>query len=214
MLAALERARERERRFVADASHELRTPLTALRGNAAYVARHGVDREALADLETDAARLARLLDDLLALAREDAGAPPAGVVDLAEVVRTAAAGHDGVVVDVDGPAAVRGDADALRRAVANLVANARRYGPAGGRVAIEVRAADGRVRLWVTDEGPGLDAEEASRAFERFWRGRESPEVEGAGLGLAIVRATAERHGGTAEVVDGRVVLDLPAADA
>ena len=72
MLASLERAREAERRFVADASHELRTPLTALRGNAAYIAQHGADAEVLADIERDAARLARLLGDLLALAREDA----------------------------------------------------------------------------------------------------------------------------------------------
>ena len=78
MLASLERAREAERRFVADASHELRTPLTALRGNAAYIARHGADAEVLADLEGDAKRLARLLDDLLALAREDAAGPGPG----------------------------------------------------------------------------------------------------------------------------------------
>ena len=75
MLASLEQAREAERRFVADASHELRTPLTALRGNAAYIARHGANADVLADMESDAARLARLLDDLLALAREDAGGP-------------------------------------------------------------------------------------------------------------------------------------------
>ena len=78
MLASLERARESERRFVADASHELRTPLTALRGNAAYIAQHGADREVLADLEEDAKRLAHLLDDLLALAREDAAGPGSG----------------------------------------------------------------------------------------------------------------------------------------
>ena len=77
MLAALERAREAEQRFVGDASHELRTPLTALRGNVAYVARHGADPEVLADLEADAERLGVLLDDLLALAREDAAAPAA-----------------------------------------------------------------------------------------------------------------------------------------
>ena len=79
MLASLERAREAEHRFVGDASHELRTPLTALRGNAAYVARHGADPAVLADIEADAERaLATLLDDLLALAREDAAAPAAG----------------------------------------------------------------------------------------------------------------------------------------
>jgi len=72
---ALERARERERQFIADASHELRTPLTALRGNAAYIARHGADRATLDDLALDAERVSRLVDDLLALSREDAGTP-------------------------------------------------------------------------------------------------------------------------------------------
>ena len=92
MLASLERAREAERRFVGDASHELRTPLTALRGNAAYAARHGADAAVLADLEADAERLSVVLDDLLALAREDAAAPAAGEpVDLVAVAREAAA---------------------------------------------------------------------------------------------------------------------------
>ena len=97
MLASLERARAAERRFVADASHELRTPLTALRGNAAYVARHGADPAALADLEADAARLGALLDDLLALAREDACRAAAGEpVDLAALARAAAAAEPAV----------------------------------------------------------------------------------------------------------------------
>src|SRR5204862_7299060 len=88
MLDSLERARDAERRFVGDASHELRTPLTALRGNISYLARHGPDDAVLADLERDAARLSELLDDLLALAREDAaGSGPQEAVDLAEVAR-------------------------------------------------------------------------------------------------------------------------------
>ena len=78
MLASLERAQEAEHRFVGDASHELRTPLTALRGNAAYIARHGADPAVLADIEAGAERLSELLDDLLALAREDAAAPARG----------------------------------------------------------------------------------------------------------------------------------------
>ena len=211
MLAALERARERERRFVADASHELRTPLTALRGNAGYVARHGADPDALADLERDAARLARLLDDLLAIAREDAGARPAEPVDLAALARDVAAGHARTAADAPGPAAVAGDAEALRRALENLVVNAERYGPPDAPIALRVRADDGRVRAWVEDAGPGLTADEARQAFERFWRGAASADVEGSGLGLALVLATAERHGGTARVEDGRVVVDLPA---
>ena len=88
MLASLERAREAEQRFVGDASHELRTPLTALRGNLAYVTKHGADPEVLEDIAADAARLGELLDDLLALAREDAASPVRGEpVDLAELAR-------------------------------------------------------------------------------------------------------------------------------
>ncbi len=99
MLASLERARAVEQRFVADASHELRTPLTALRGNAAYLERHGADPEALADLRVSAERLSRLLDDLLTLAREDAtGGVPAAPVDLAEVAHEALELHPGPAV--------------------------------------------------------------------------------------------------------------------
>ena len=101
MLASLERAREAERRFVADASHELRTPLTALRGNAAYIAQHGANAEVLADLEDDAKRLSRLLDDLLALAREDAAGPGSRRARAARPARARAA--RGARVEVDAP---------------------------------------------------------------------------------------------------------------
>ena len=108
MLASLERAREAERRFVGDASHELRTPLTALRGNISYLARHGADDAVLADLESDAARLSELLDDLLALAREDAASPAHGEpVDLADVARAAAAADSGTSVDADSAGRAR-----------------------------------------------------------------------------------------------------------
>jgi signal transduction histidine kinase len=214
MLSALERAGERERRFVGDASHELRTPLTALRGNAAYVARHGADPAVLADIEADAERLAELLDDLLALAREDVAAPPAdaALVDLVELAGAVAAEHPAVRVDAPaGVVPVRGDRAALERALRNLVENAERHGPAGGRVAVAVAAADGRARLAVTDAGGGLSAQEAEQAFARFWRGPQAPPG-GTGLGLAIVRATAERHGGRATAAGATFALELPLA--
>jgi two-component system, OmpR family, sensor kinase len=214
MLAALERAGERERRFVGDASHELRTPLTGLRGNAAYVARHGSDPAVLADIEADAERLAELLDDLLALAREDVAEPPADatLVDLAELAGAVAAEHPAASVDARGGAVcVRGDRAALERALRNLVENAERHGPAGGRIVVEVAATDGRARLAVRDEGAGLSSEEAEHAFARFWRGPHAPPG-GTGLGLAIVRATAERHGGRATVAGATFALELPLA--
>jgi two-component system, OmpR family, sensor kinase len=210
MLASLERAREAERRFLADASHELRTPLTALLGNVAYLARHGASPEVVAELEADAHRLGSLADDLLTLSREEATAPPDDVVRLDEIARTVAAEDGAVDVHVTAePVSVRGDRAALERALANLLHNARRYGPPGGRISVEVREDDGAATLSVTDEGRGLQPYEATRAFERFWRGRSG--IPGSGLGLAIVRATAERHGGRAYAQGARITIELPA---
>jgi two-component system OmpR family sensor kinase len=207
MLASLERAREAERRFVGDASHELRTPLTALRGNIAFIRRHGADPAVVADIDADARRLGEMLDDLLALAREDAAAPAAGApVDLLDVADAAADGA--AVIAPEQPVRVRGEQPALERAVANLVRNARRHGE--GAVTITVAEADGRASLTVRDEGQGLDATEAAHAFERFWRGPRARE-EGSGLGLAIVRAVAERHGGSARVDGAAFTIELPA---
>jgi two-component system OmpR family sensor kinase len=208
MLGALERARERERQFIADASHELRTPLTALRGNAAYVARHGADRETLDDLALDAERVSRLVDDLLALSREDAATAPRELVRLDDLARDAAASD--VDVDVPGPIEVRGDRAALERTLTNLVENARRYGPAGGRIRVSARADGDVARLAVEDEGSGLAETDVQHAFERFWRGRTARDTRGSGLGLAIVAATATRHGGRVVVDGSRFTIELP----
>jgi two-component system, OmpR family, sensor kinase len=200
MLASLERAREAEHRFVGDASHELRTPLTALRGNIAFVVRHGADPAVMADIEADAARLGVLLDDLLALAREDAAAPVRGEpVDLVELAREAAAADVDAELVVTRPGVVDGERPALERAVGNLVRNARRHGPPGGRVTLTVDGGS----ISVEDEGPG--PRDPDRAFERFWR----EGGEGSGLGLAIVRAIAERHGGAVRVTGSRFTLAL-----
>jgi two-component system OmpR family sensor kinase len=209
MLGSLEAAREREQRFVADAAHELRTPITALLGNAAFVARHGADAAALGDIEADANRLSRTLDDLIALAREEGAGPPDGVLVLDDVARRAA--RAGVVVTALQTVRVRGDEAALERAVRNLVDNALLHGPAGGTVTVTVTERDGRALVTVSDDGPGLVGEAADRAFDRFWRGAETGGRPGSGLGLAIVRSTAERHGGTARARGGRFTIDLPA---
>jgi signal transduction histidine kinase len=204
MLGSLERSREGERRFLADASHELRTPLTALRGNVEHLARHGASPELIADLQDDADRLARLADDLLAVSREETAPPPDGEVRLDEIARRFAAGD----VDVRAePAFVLAEESSLERAVSNLVENARRHGPPGGRVTVTAAADGGWARLSVEDEGPG--PAEPEQAFERFWRG--SSRASGSGLGLAIVRATAERHGGRATVAGSRFTIELPA---
>jgi len=204
MLASLERARKAEQRFVGDASHELRTPLTALRGNLAYVTKHGADPEVLNDIAADAARLGDLLEDLLALAREDAAAPARGErVDLARLAREAEADE---VVAPDS-VIVLGERPALERAVGNLVRNARRHG--SGAVTVTVDHDADRARISVADEGPGLTPEQAEHAFERFWRSPDA-SAPGSGLGLAIVRAIAERHGGRVTVDGSTFTVDLP----
>jgi signal transduction histidine kinase len=169
MLAALERSREGERRFVADASHELRNPLAALRGNAEYLARHGADREALADLQADAERLSRLIDELLALAREDAAAVPDTEVRLDALALAAAGGR--VRAATPDPGLVRGDEQALERAVGNLIENALAHGPEDGPVEVTVTHAGDEVRLTVTDTGPGIPPGQVEAATTRFWRG-------------------------------------------
>jgi two-component system, OmpR family, sensor kinase len=208
MLGSLQSARDAERRFLADASHELRTPLTALRGNVDYLVRHGASAEVLAELQHDARRLSELADDLLVLSREEAAPRPPDVVRLDELVRAVAEDDPAVDAVAPEPVPVRGDRAALERALANLVENAHRHGPDGGRIVASAEVADGVARMSVLDEGRGLQPYEAARAFERFWRRRGGP---GSGLGLAIVRATAERHGGRVYAEGARFTVELPA---
>jgi two-component system, OmpR family, sensor kinase len=218
MLASLEAARAGERRFLADASHELRTPVTTLLGNVEFAARHGADPEVLEELQRDARRLARLVDDLLALERVDAGVAEGGEVDLGEVVRGVVGAHggeDGGRVGAVGldHALVRGDENALARAVENLVENALTHGPEGGRVTISLARDDGRALLTVRDEGPGPDPDDRDRLFERFWRGSRASGRPGSGLGLSIVSAIVDRHGGRIVVEGSAFTLELPAVD-
>ena len=220
MLAALEAAREGERRFLADASHELRTPVTTLLGNVEFAARHGADPEVLEELQRDARRLARLVDDLLALERGDAGVsgPDSAAVDLGEIVRGVVAVHAGEYggrVGLDGidHAVVRGDGRALARAVENLVENALVHGPEGGRVTVSVSRVNGRALVTVRDEGPGPDPADRDRLFERFWRGTSASGRPGSGLGLSIVSAIVDRHGGRIVLEGSAFTLDLPVAE-
>jgi two-component system, OmpR family, sensor kinase len=219
MLASLEAARAGERRFLADASHELRTPVTTLLGNVEFAARHGADPVVLEELQRDARRLARLVDDLLALER--VGAPvhegaPVDVAAVAEEVVRAHSGEDGRVATAGiEPATVRGDASELSRALENLVENALVHGPAEGRVMVSVGRSDdpARVLLTVRDEGPGPDPDDYDRLFERFWRGPGASARPGSGLGLSIVAAIAYRHGGAVRVQGSAFTLDLPAIE-
>jgi signal transduction histidine kinase len=215
MLAALERSQESERRFLADASHELRTPVTALLGNVEYAARHGADDEVLADLRRDAARLARLVDDLLVLERAGAAEPEFAPVELDDLVEEVVQGHQDppgrVTLDRVEPIRVRGEPEALRRVLENLIENALIHGPPDGRVTVGLTGQDGRALLTVRDQGTGPDPDHRERLFERFWRGPDAVPRSGSGLGLSIVAAVVERHGGCVGVDGATFTVELPA---
>ncbi|MFI8091407.1 sensor histidine kinase [Streptomyces sp. NPDC086080] len=195
-LAALEASVERQRRFVADASHELRSPIASLRTQLEVAAAH----PELLDLDgavEDTVRLQHLAADLLLLARLDAGERPAGArVDLAAMAREESAGRTGVTVDAE-PAEVTGSRGQLGRVLANLLDNAGRH--ARERVTVTVRREGAWAVLAVADDGEGVAEADRERIFERFVRldDARSRDDGGAGLGLAIARDVAARHGGT-----------------
>jgi two-component system OmpR family sensor kinase len=217
MLARIEAAfaerkasEERLRRFVADASHELRTPLTSIRGYAELF-RRGADRrpEDLAKvmhrIEDEATRMGVLVDDLLLLARLDQGRPlDREPVDLAALVGQAVDAAHAVEPDrplslaVDSPVTVVGDPRRLRQVVDNLLANVRTHTPPGCPASVTVGSENGNAVLEVADEGPGIDPVAAERVFERFYRADTSRSRDngGVGLGLSIVAAITDAHGG------------------
>jgi signal transduction histidine kinase len=217
MLASLEQARASERRFLADASHELRTPVTALLGNVEYATRHGADPDVLEDLRRDADRLARLVDGLLVLER--AGAPasqdePEPVALDALVSSLVASRTDGEGRVKLGPTTsvgIRGDPDALARAVDNLIDNALLHGPENGVVHVSVGSGGGLALVTVADDGPGPSPDDREHLFERFWRAPDASDRPGSGLGLSIVAAIALRHGGRVEVEGSAFTIELPA---
>ncbi len=217
LLARLDQSFETMRRFVADASHELRTPLSVIRGEAdvALTRERSASeyKQSLAVILDESRRLSRLVDDLLNLARADSGHVKLRLEDLylndlvAECCRSArtAAEARNIALECACPGDVpfRGDEDLLRRMVTNLLENAIRHAPEGGRVEASVEAEPGAIRVQVSDNGPGIPPEEAARVFERFYRVDEarSRREGGFGLGLAIVKWIAEVHKGEAGVI-------------
>ncbi|WP_224391562.1 cell wall metabolism sensor histidine kinase WalK [Pseudonocardia sp. ICBG1293] len=232
-LAARQESETRLRRFVADASHELRTPLTAIRGYAELSRRERDPvpertTHALTRIASQAERMSTLVEDLLLLARIDAGRPlERAEVDLTRLVldavgdaHVAGRDHRWLPELPDEPVTVTGDAHRLAQVVTNLLANARTHTPPGTAVTVSLdRPAPGRVRLRVADDGPGIAPDVAPRVFERFARGaqgrsRAGNDTPSTGLGLAIVAAVVAAHDGTVGVdsVPGRTVftVDLP----
>jgi two-component system, OmpR family, sensor kinase len=230
MLERLQGAFARERRFVADASHELRTPLSVLKAELETTLRRDDlapdAREALTAALAEADHLAQLAEDLLLIARSGDGGPPvrAEPVRVDELLghardrfvdRAAAEGRTIVVTAPDGLVAWL-DPLRARQALGNLLDNALRHG--AGAIELEAGERGDALELEVRDEGPGFPAGLSDRAFERFARGEPAGARSGAGLGLAIVRAIAEAHGGTAEIITGSggatVRLRLPFSHA
>jgi two-component system, OmpR family, sensor kinase len=216
LLARLDRSFETMRRFVADASHELRTPLAVIRGEADVALSHergsAEYRESLEIVLDEARRLSRLVDDLLNLARADAGNTRLQIEEfyfndlVGECCRSlqSVAAARGVELDCrpaeDLP--FRGDEELLRRLVLNLLDNAIRYTPPGGKVSASVEDGGPQLRVRICDTGPGIPPEAAPYVFERFYRADKarSREDGGFGLGLAIVKWIAEAHHGTVEL--------------
>jgi signal transduction histidine kinase len=228
MLDRLEEAFARQAAFVADASHELRTPLTVVRGQLEVLA---LDERPSRDevrrverlVRTEVERMSRLVDDLLVLAQAGevqflhrSPVPLPGFLgDLVAGLRKGQ--RRAIVLDDVPPLVVDADSDRLAQALRNLVANAVAHAGPGGTVRVSVERSAGAVRLLVDDDGPGIAPDQRERVFDRFQRldtGRARAEG-GAGLGLAIVRAVAQAHGGRAWAEDSplggaRFVVELP----
>jgi len=224
LLGRLRAALERERAFMADAAHELRTPLTALHLQMGMLARASGDLERAAAMETLSAgvqRAIRLVEQMLALARQEPRAEAQRVAVrlddvareiVAELVPLADAGRIDLGVSAAQPASVYADQDALRTLLRNLVDNAVRYTPAGGRVDVSVEELAGATRgarLTVSDDGPGIPAAERARVFDRFYR-RAGTSPPGSGLGLSIVSTIAQGHGASITLADGSSGRDSP----
>jgi two-component system, OmpR family, sensor histidine kinase MprB len=204
MLRALSESQHRQRQLVADAGHELRTPLTSLRTNLDLLVQAdtsaGLSPESRAELLDDVRAQIRemttLIGDLVELARDQPVSPTVEPVELTAVLGQAVARvrrRADVEFEVStSPWWVTGDADALERAITNLLDNAAKWSPEGGVVTVSLD----RGTLTIADEGPGIAPEDLPHVFERFYRSAESRGMPGSGLGLSIVRSIAERHGG------------------
>lgn len=227
LLQRLRNALDSQRAFTADAAHELRSPLTALKLQMKVLEQADdppARAEAQAALAAGIDRAARLVEQLLALARHEPGAPPVASsrLDLAELARSvmadlvplAVARRQSLLRHGEQAVMVDGDEAALGLLIRNLVDNAIRHAPTGSPIELTVDDAGGAPRLLVDDAGPGIPEEERARVFDRFYR-RHATESEGTGLGLAIVRSIAEQHGASVHLSDSplgglRISVDFP----
>ncbi|HEU5348516.1 MAG TPA: HAMP domain-containing sensor histidine kinase [Ktedonobacterales bacterium] len=232
MLASIEEAYTAQQRFVSDASHELRAPLTAIQANLDLLRRHpemsdADRREALAEAERESTRLTRLVADLLALARADAGLPLRfSIVDLDAIVlevfsnaRQLSRGQT-LTLDQFEPVQVRGDEDRLKQLLLILLDNALKYTPPEGTVTIGLRHGGNAAEMVVHDTGVGISEDALPHVFERFYRadpGR-GRDPGGTGLGLPIADWIAHQHGGRIDITSRlgagtTVTVRLPSAN-
>lgn len=209
MLDRLDDAFASQRRFVDDAGHELRTPITIIRGNLEVMGDDPQDRKETVALVTDELdRMSRIVDDLLDLAKaEQPDFLQISPMDLGEftndlVLKAAALGEREWIVERVDEVVIEADRHRLNQAMMNLIRNAAEHSPAGTRVRIGSKLDwRGRAHLWVRDEGAAIPESDRERIFDRFARvGTERRKTEGAGLGLAIVAAITEAHGGEVKV--------------
>jgi heavy metal sensor kinase len=231
MIARLERSFEEVRRFTADAAHELRTPLAILRNEAEVALRIPREseeyRDCLENMLEEIDHLSCLSEALLFLFREDAGpgARTVDVLNLAQIVRAVAddikvvAAEQNLELSVEAlwPCQVLGNAEQLRRLLFNLLDNAIKFTPAGGRISISVQRQKGQAKVIIADSGIGIAPEHLPRIFDRFYRvdSARSRRTGGSGLGLSICKSIAEAHQGAIEVVSElgsgtEVTLSLP----
>lgn len=233
LLFRLAEALDAQRTFTADAAHELRTPLAALQLQAQMIERSRNEEErgqAVARLKGGLQRATHVVEQLLTLARQEGGqaARQLDTVDLhalaAQVVAERASlaqarSIDLGMVGTEGSVEIRGEAGPLHILLSNLVDNALRYTPSGGRVDVGAERVQGMPCLKVVDTGPGIPADEHQRVFDRFYRGKTGAEAPGSGLGLAIVQRIAQRHGAWVKLSEGpgarglSVVVEFPAPD-
>jgi signal transduction histidine kinase len=212
---ALDQSNERLRQFLADCAHELRTPLAVIMSNLDLLGKvgetdPGFHDQAVADVRSEANRMARMITQLLILGRADAGAQtPREPVLLGDVVAEACRQGQGMAEDVrfvtTATAALEGvvvqaNPDYLKQLLLILLDNAFKYTPHDGEVRVEAAREDGMARITVVDTGSGIDPSDLPHIFERFYRGRNASGKMGTGLGLAIARWVAEQHGGSVRV--------------
>ncbi len=214
MADSVERDRKLERRLTTDVAHELRTPLMAIQSTVEAMV-DGVfeaDEERLETVNSEVQRLSRLVDAILKLSRLENRSTPMKeeIVDVGRLISGIVATHEAFVADsgltlsyeMERGVCVRGDADMIRQATANLISNAVRYTPEGGHITVQVKRGDIMASIVVQDTGIGLSPDEAKMVFSRFWRadaGR-TRESGGLGIGLSVVKEIVDRHGGWVQV--------------